>query len=110
MIYSWSGSLSWTINHSDLSGAGKGDKMTQEGRVGWGLGTPLPGVRLQVLHLYPWLCGKLTAQCFRLLVTGRKVRATEADGGAVTEMQQPGLSGLFLKKVPRISGCELLEA
>lgn len=39
MIYRWNGSLSWTINQRDLSAAGKGDKVTQEGGAGWGLGT-----------------------------------------------------------------------
>lgn len=39
MIYRWSGSLSWTINQRDLTAAGKGDKVTEEGGAGWGLGT-----------------------------------------------------------------------
>ena len=39
MIYRWSGSLSLTINQRDLSATGKGDKVTQEGGAGWGLGT-----------------------------------------------------------------------
>lgn len=42
MIYGWSGSFSWTINQRDLSAAEMGDKQTQEGGVGWGLGTTNP--------------------------------------------------------------------
>lgn len=57
MIYRWSGSLSWTINQRDLTAAGKGDKVTEEEGLGGAWGLLPPGVSLQVLYLYPQLCG-----------------------------------------------------
>lgn len=97
----WSGSLSWTINQKDPSAAGKGDKQTQEGGAGWGLGTnPFLWQRLQVLSPVGGSVGNSQSSDPELVT--RSVRATEGHGGGGLKCSQLGYpQGLKSERSPQ---------